>query len=251
MDHEELPEDATVRDMAGDGRPGGIGRAEPGPGCARADRGPARLLRPPGHDRQPCQRWPASPASYSRRRSWTAARSEISAEATSHHTPAPGRFTSGSVGTTMTLGPGWARASSRAAPDGRCGRRARRVGAEATGHGHEVELEVVAVEGRLAERAAAPPELVAEALPVAHQLEPADDLEAVVLGDHDGHVEPLLERGDQLGRLHQERPVADERDDRPVGLGQSHAERRRQLVAHARIAEFEVDTPARRWRPTP
>ena len=51
VDHEELPEEAPVRDVAGDGRSGGTGRADPGSGCTRTDPGTARLLSSRGSDR--------------------------------------------------------------------------------------------------------------------------------------------------------------------------------------------------------
>ena len=92
-------------------------------------------------------------------------------------------------------------------------------------------------------------ELVAEADPGAPHLEPADALVAVVLGDDDGDLQALLNRGHQLGRVHQVRAVADQDEDLAVGLSQADAQAGGDLVAHARVAEFEMTAPAAGRRP--
>src|SRR5262249_14328812 len=83
-------------------------------------------------------------------------------------------------------------------------------------------------------------ELVAEADAGPPHLEPPDALVAVVLGEHNGDLEPFLHGGHQLGRVHQVGPVADEDKDLALGLGQPDTQAGRDLVAHARIAELEV-----------
>ena len=50
----------------------------------------------------------------------------------------------------------------------------------------------------------------------------------------------LLHGGHQLGRVHQVGAVADQDEDLALGLGQADAQPGRDLVAHARVAEFEM-----------
>ena len=69
-----------------------------------------------------------------------------------------------------------------------------------------------------------------------------DHLVAVVLRDDQGDRQAFLRGGDQLGRCHQEGAVTEERGDPGVRVGvrQPHADRGRDLVAHAGEAELEV-----------
>src|SRR5262245_53816396 len=81
-------------------------------------------------------------------------------------------------------------------------------GAEALGILGEVDGEVLALQA--IRGGVAPAELVAELAPGAPHLEPPDTLVAVVLREDDRDLELLLERGDQLGRVHEVGAVADE-----------------------------------------
>ena len=62
----------------------------------------------------------------------------------------------------------------------------------------------------------------------------------VVVEEHDRELDALLHGGDQLLRHHQIRAVADDHVDLALRRGHAHAQPAGNLVAHARVAVFEV-----------
>ncbi len=65
----------------------------------------------------------------------------------------------------------------------------------------------------------------------------------MVLHQHQVDLDAFLHRGDQLGRHHQVGAVADQREHLARRVGQPGADRRRDLVAHAREAVLDVVLP--------
>src|SRR5690606_28443315 len=91
----------------------------------------------------------------------------------------------------------------------------------------------------LARRRAAP-EFVPEAAPSARALQTVDALVAAVVEEDDGDLQALLPRGDELAAQHEVAAVADERVHLAIRIGELHAERARDLVAHARVGVLGV-----------
>ena len=87
---------------------------------------------------------------------------------------------------------------------------------------------------------------LAAAVPGAEPLRPmrlrqrADRREAVVLQQHEDHLDLLLDDGRQLHRQHLVGAVADDGDHLGVGPRELHAQRRRNLVAHAGEGVLDV-----------
>src|SRR5205807_69405 len=73
--------------------------------------------------------------------------------------------------------------------------------------------------------------------------------EAMVFGDDDRDLEILLQRGHQLGRVHEVSAVADEDVDLALGLCQADAEAGRDLIAHAGVAKLQMASAAGRCIP--
>lgn len=67
-----------------------------------------------------------------------------------------------------------------------------------------------------------------------------DTTEAVVVVDDDDEFQALLHGGDDLGVQHQVAAVAEKREDLAARVGEFHAERSGDFVAHARVAVFGV-----------
>ena len=81
---------------------------------------------------------------------------------------------------------------------------------------------------------------VVEALAAGGALQPVDAAEAAIVQHHDGQLHAQHHRGRDLGVHHQVRAVADHHDHLAIRAGELDAEPARDLVAHARIAVFEV-----------
>lgn len=84
------------------------------------------------------------------------------------------------------------------------------------------------------------PVVRAEALAAGRLGEAADRGVAVVLEDDQLDRQVLLDCGDDLGGVHEVGAVADERPDRAVRGRHAHADRGRDLVAHAGVAVLHV-----------